>query len=57
MNEILLVVLVTVFVFFLGYDSSSYRMMRIIDPTYNRRNKWFLGYNTYHIWKSSRCIK
>lgn len=43
-------------VFFMGYDYASYMMMRRVDKFYKKRNKWFLGYNTFKVWQTARTV-
>lgn len=54
MNEFLTIVGGLSFAFCYGYDISSYNIMRKVDKLYKKRNKWFIGYNTYRIWKLNR---
>ena len=56
MNDFLLLIGAALFIFCYGYDFSSYNIMRKVDDTYKKRNKWFLGYNTYMVWKTSRTV-
>ena len=44
-------------IFGVGYDVSSYNIMRHVNKSYKRRNIWLLGYNTYMIWKTTRSKK
>ena len=44
-------------IFVIGYDTSSYTMMRHVDKTYKKRNIWLLGYNTYMVWKTAKSAK
>ncbi len=48
------VLIIACVIFGIGYDMSSYNIMRKVDKSYKKRNKWFFGYNTYMIWKTSR---
>ena len=40
--------------FCIGYDSSSYSIMKKIDPLYKKKYRLFLGYNTFKVWQSYR---
>jgi len=56
MNSMTMFIIVCI-IFVIGYDISSYNIMRQIDKSYKKRNMWLLGYNTYMIWKTSRSTK
>jgi len=56
MDQFLLIVCAIVLVFVMGYDFSSYTMMKRVDKLYKKRNKYFLGYNTYMVWKTARTV-
>ena len=44
-------------IFGIGYDISSYNIMKHVDKSYKKRNMWILGYNTYMVWKTTRSKK
>jgi hypothetical protein len=48
------ILIIACFIFCIGYDMASYNIMRKVDRLYKKRNKWFFGYNTYMVWKTSR---
>lgn len=41
-------------IFCVGYDMSSYNIMKKIDPLYKKKNMFFVGYNTFNVWRSYR---
>jgi len=56
MDSALTLFIVVLIIFGLGYDFSSFNIMRKVDKTYKKRNKWFVGYNTYMVWKTARTV-
>jgi len=56
MDQFLLILGLAGLIFFMGYDYSSYMMMRRVDKFYKKRNKWFLGYNTFKVWQTARTV-
>ena len=56
MDQALLIGIVILLIFGMGFDFASFMMMRRVDKFYPKRNKWFLGYNTYKVWKTARTV-
>jgi len=56
MDSFLVVICAILIIFGMGYDFSSYMMMRRVDSQYKKHNKYFLGYNTYMVWKTARTV-
>jgi len=56
MNDVWLILSGLTIAFCIGYDVSSYNIMRKVDNLYKTRNKWLIGYNTYMVWKTSRTV-
>ncbi len=52
MDGVLFAAIVVGLCFCIGFDAASYNIMRKIEALYKKRNKWFLGYNTYRLWRS-----
>lgn len=49
---------ITIAAAIVGYDLSSYNIMKKMDPLYPKRNKWLLfGYNTFKVRQSYKRYK
>jgi len=54
MDNVIIVFVIACLIFVIGFDFSSYNIMKKIDPFYKKRNKFFVGYNTFKVWQSYR---
>jgi len=41
-------------IFCFGFDTSSFTIMRKIDPTYKQKYRLLVGYSTFKVWQSYR---
>lgn len=57
MDNVLVIGGIILLIWFLGFDMSSYLIMKKIDPLYKKHNKYLIGYNTYRVWKSYRTYR
>lgn len=58
MGDVTTLLVILAIVFIIGYDLSSYTVMRKMDPFYPKRNKWLLfGYNSFKVRQSYKRYK